>query len=50
VEGDGTWTLGDKTSPAHAGDILYSAPGVLHGIKNTSDKPLKWLVVKWRSK
>jgi mannose-6-phosphate isomerase-like protein (cupin superfamily) len=50
VDGDGTWTLGDKTMPAHAGDILYSAPGVLHGIKNTSEKPLKWMVVKWRSK
>jgi len=50
IDGNGTWTLGDKTIAAHAGDILYSAPGVLHGIKNTSDKPLKWLVVKWRSK
>jgi quercetin dioxygenase-like cupin family protein len=50
VEGEGTWTLGDKTMPAHAGDILYSAPNVRHGIKNTSDKPLKWLVVKWKSR
>ena len=30
IDGDGTWTLGDKTLAAHAGDILYSAPGVLH--------------------
>lgn len=50
VAGDGTWTLGDKTQPAHAGDVLYAAPGVLHGIKNSSDKPLKWMVVKWRTK
>jgi quercetin dioxygenase-like cupin family protein len=50
VEGEGTWTLGDKTMPAHAGDVLYSAPNVLHGLKNTSDKPLKFFVVKWKSR
>ena len=27
IDGDGTWTLGDKTMPAHAGDILYQRPG-----------------------
>ena len=49
VEGSGTWTLGDRTSPAKAGDVLYSEPGVLHGLKNTSGKPLRFFVVKWKS-
>lgn len=49
-EGSGTWTLGDKTYPATAGDVLYSEPNVLHGLKNTSAKPLRFFVVKWRSR
>jgi quercetin dioxygenase-like cupin family protein len=50
AEGSGTWTLGEKTSPATAGDVLYSAPNVRHGITNTSDKPLRFVVVKWKAK
>jgi quercetin dioxygenase-like cupin family protein len=50
VEGSGTWTLGDKTYPAKTGDVLYSEPNVLHGFRNTSDKPAKFFVVKWRTK
>ena len=47
LEGQGTWTVGDKDFPASAGDILYATPWDLHGIKNTGDKPLKFVVFKW---
>jgi mannose-6-phosphate isomerase-like protein (cupin superfamily) len=50
AEGTGTWTLGDKQIPAKAGDTLYAEPNVLHGFKNTSDKPARFFVVKWRTK
>ena len=50
TEGGGTWSLDGKTYPAKAGDVLYSAPNVSHGLKNTTGTPLKWFVVKWRSK
>src|SRR5262245_1080939 len=50
AEGSGTWTLGDKQIPAKAGDTLYAEPNVSHGFKNTSGKPAKFFVVKWRTK
>jgi mannose-6-phosphate isomerase-like protein (cupin superfamily) len=50
AEGTGTWTLGDTQIPAKAGDTLYAEPNVLHGFKNTSDKPARFFVVKWRTK
>ncbi len=50
VEGEGTWTLGDKDFPAKTGDMLYSAAWDLHGIKNTGDKPLTFVFWKWNSK
>ena len=50
AEGSGTWTLGDKEIPAKAGDTLYAEPNVPHGFKNTSDKPARFFVVKWRTK
>jgi quercetin dioxygenase-like cupin family protein len=50
VEGSGKWTVGDKTQSAKAGDVLYAAPNVVHGLRNSSDKPLKFFVVKWRSR
>ena len=50
AEGAGTWTLGDTQIPAKAGDTLYAEPNVLHGFKNTSGKPARFFVVKWRTK
>jgi len=50
VEGSGKWTVGDKTQSAKAGDVLYAAPNIVHGLRNSSDKPLKFFVVKWRSR
>ncbi|MBK5296183.1 MAG: cupin domain-containing protein [Vicinamibacteria bacterium] len=50
VEGSGTWSLNGKAFPAKAGDVLYTAPNDQHGLKNTSEKPLRFFVVKWRTK
>ena len=50
VEGSGEWFLNGKTIPAKAGDVLYTAPNDLHGIKNTGTTPLRFFVAKWRPK
>ena len=50
VEGSGTWFVNGKSIPAKAGDVLYTAPNDLHGIKNTGTTPLRFFVAKWRSK
>lgn len=50
LEGKGTWTLIDKDFPAEAGDIMFSKPWDLHGLKNTGTKPLKFVVFKWNNK
>jgi quercetin dioxygenase-like cupin family protein len=50
VEGSGTWHVGGRDVPARTGDVLYTEPNVVHGIKNTSDKPLKFVVAKWLPK
>lgn len=47
VDGTGTWWLDGKESPAKTGDILYAAPWVYHGLTNTGDKPLVFLVIKY---
>lgn len=47
VEGDGTWTVGDKKQPARVGDILYTEPWVYHGLTNSGEKKLVFLVVKY---
>lgn len=50
VEGSGTWNLDGKESPAKRGDVLYAAPWVYHGLTNTGDKPLIFLVVRYTGK
>ncbi len=50
TEGAGTWHLDGKDFPAKKGDLLYVEPWVFHGIRNTSDAPLSFLVVKYSSK
>ncbi len=50
LEGNGTWTVNDSDFPAQAGDVLYAAPWDLHGIKNTGDTPLSFVVFKWNPK
>ncbi len=50
VDGSGTWSVAGKESPARRGDILYVEPWVYHGLKNTGDKPLIFVVVRYASK
>lgn len=48
IEGQGTWSLNGEESAAHTGDMLYAAPWDFHGIKNTGESPLKFVVFKWQ--
>ena len=50
TEGSGTWHLNGKNFPASAGDILYAAPWDIHGITNTGETPLTFVVWKWNNK
>ena len=50
VEGSGTWSLKDKEFPAKRGDILYVEPWVYHGVTNTGEKPLIFLVIRYNGK
>jgi mannose-6-phosphate isomerase-like protein (cupin superfamily) len=50
LEGEGTWSVKGETFPATAGDALYAAPWDEHGIRNTGDVPLKFVVFKWNPK
>ena len=50
VEGTGTWSLGGKQSPAKRGDILYVEPWVYHGVTNTGETPLTFVVVRYNGK
>ncbi len=50
LEGEGTWTLGDKEFPAEQGDMLYARAWDVHNISNTGDTVLKFVFWKWHSK
>ena len=50
AEGSGTWSLDGKEFPANRGDILYVEPWVYHGLANTGDKPLIFVVVRYNAK
>src|SRR5262245_25107038 len=50
AEGSGTWTLDGVDIEARKGDVVYAAPWILHGIKNTGDGPVIYYMVKWSSK
>ena len=50
VEGQGTWSLDGKRFPAKRGDMLYVASWVYHGLINTGDTPLIFLVIKYNGK
>jgi quercetin dioxygenase-like cupin family protein len=50
VEGSGTWSLEGKKFPAQRGDILYVEPWVYHGLTNTGDERLIFLVIKYNGK
>jgi len=50
VEGSGVWSLDGKDLPAERGDILYVEPWIYHGLTNTGDTPLIFLVVRYNGK
>lgn len=50
LEGSGTWHILGEERPARAGDMLYAAPWDVHGITNTGDVPLRFVVWKWNAK
>ena len=50
VQGEGTWHLAGKEFPAQRGDIQYIEPWVYHGLENTGDAPLIFVVVKFAAK
>lgn len=50
VSGSGTWSLAGKEFSASRGDILYAEPWVYHGLTNTGDEPLIFVVVRYNPK
>jgi len=50
VEGTGTWHLDGKEISAKKGDVIYVAPWVWHGLKNTGDSNLIYFVAQWNPK
>jgi quercetin dioxygenase-like cupin family protein len=49
LSGRGSWTIGDKSFDAKAGDLLYARPWDLHGVVAAPDSDLAFFVWKWRS-
>jgi len=50
TEGSGVWHLDGKAFPAEQGDVLFVEPWVYHGLTNTGDKPLTFVVFKYNGK
>ena len=50
AEGSGTWYLDGKEFEAKQGDILYVEPWVYHGLTNTGDGKLIFIVVRYNAK
>jgi len=50
LEGSGAWSLAGKEFPAKRGDVLYVEPWVYHGVTNTGEKPLIFLVFRYNGK
>lgn len=49
VSGQGEWSVNGKTFPANTGDMIYVAPNDSHGIFNTGEVPLVFVVSRWKS-
>ena len=50
AEGTGKWSLAGKEIPAKRGDVLFVEPWVYHGVTNTGDKPLVFMVLRYNPK
>lgn len=49
IEGSGTWSLNGVERPLKKGDLMYTKPWDWHGIRNSSEAPLRFFVFKWNS-
>ena len=45
--GAGEISCDGKTTAVGAGSVMFTAPNVKHGIKNTGKEPLTFYFVKW---
>jgi len=50
VDGSGMWSLAGKEFSAKRGDILYVEPWMYHGLTNTGEEPLIFIVVRYSAK
>jgi len=50
TEGEGEWMINGEIRPAKPGDILYTAPWEWHGITNTGETTMTFVVWKWLGK
>ena len=48
LQGSGSLRYGDEALPVHANDFTYLAPGVKHGISNSSSQSLRVLVMGFK--
>jgi quercetin dioxygenase-like cupin family protein len=47
TEGHGTILVGGKNQEVGPGALMYCEGNRLHGVKNTSSKPLRFYYMKW---
>jgi mannose-6-phosphate isomerase-like protein (cupin superfamily) len=47
TEGEGMILVGGKNAPVSVGTVMYVEGNHLHGVKNTSSKPLRFYYMKW---
>lgn len=50
IEGNGEWFINGEKFEAKPGDMLYAAPDDIHGLFNSGDTPLKFVIFKWQQK
>jgi mannose-6-phosphate isomerase-like protein (cupin superfamily) len=51
LEGEGTIRMDDQEFELAPGKAVTIPPGVAHGVRNTSDKPLRYLdiLIRWKT-
>ncbi len=48
VDGRGTLSYGDEKAPVKKNDFMYLPAGIRHGVVNTSDAPLRLMVMGYK--
>ncbi|MDH5397770.1 MAG: cupin domain-containing protein [Cyclobacteriaceae bacterium] len=46
LEGSAEFKLGDQVKQVEANSTLYCPSGIMHGIRNTGQTPIKYLIIK----